>query len=43
MLESALIVSAEAGMMSLENRRLKGDMITTYKIMTGKDRCLHTI
>jgi ribonuclease P/MRP protein subunit RPP40 len=29
---------AEAGMTSLEDRRVRGDMITTYKIMSGKDK-----
>jgi hypothetical protein len=29
---------AEAGMLSLEDRRVRGDMIATYKIMTGKDK-----
>ena len=28
----------EVGMISLADRRMRGDMITTYKIMTGKDR-----
>ena len=28
----------EAGMTSLADRRLRGDMIATYKIMTGKDK-----
>ena len=27
----------EVGMTSLEDRRVMGDMITTYRIMTGKD------
>ena len=29
---------AEAGMLSLGDRRMRGDMIATYKIMTGKDK-----
>ena len=29
---------AEVGMTSLEDRRVRGDMITTYRIMTGKDK-----
>ena len=28
----------EAGMTSLADRRLRGDMIATYKVMTGKDK-----
>ena len=28
----------EAGMMSLVDRRLRGDMIATYKVMSGKDK-----
>ena len=28
----------EVGMTSLEERRVRGDMITTYRIMTGKDK-----
>ena len=28
----------EVGMTSLEDRRVRGDMITTYRIMTGKDK-----
>ena len=28
----------EVGMTSLADRRVRGDMISTYKIMTGKDR-----
>ena len=28
----------EAGMISLSDRRRRGDMIQTYKIMTGKDK-----
>ena len=29
---------AEAGMLSLVDRRVRGEMIATYKIMTGKDK-----
>ena len=29
---------AEVGMLSLGDRRMRGDMIATYKIMTGKDK-----
>ena len=28
----------EVGMTSLEDRRVRGDMIPTYRIMTGKDK-----
>ena len=28
----------EVGMTSLEDRRVRGDMITTYRILTGKDK-----
>ena len=28
----------EVGMLSLEERRVRGDMIATYKIMSGKDK-----
>jgi ribonuclease P/MRP protein subunit RPP40 len=31
----------QVGMTSLEDRRVRGDMITTYRIMTGKDMTGH--
>jgi ribonuclease P/MRP protein subunit RPP40 len=31
----------EVGMTSLEDRRVRGDMIPTYRIMTGKDKVDH--
>ena len=33
---------AEAGMISLEQRRERGDLIVMYRIMTGKDDVPHT-
>ena len=29
---------AEVGMTTLEDRRARGDMIATYKVLSGKDR-----